>query len=278
VHYSKNESVDSPERIKHELIREALNMSKVEKGIEIHSLADIASEQGSGLGSSSTFTVGLLNALFHFSGKQVPAEVLAEKACVIEIEMCGKHIGKQDQYAAVCGGINIISFNKNESVAVENIPLNERVIDDFDARLMLFYTNIARKGEPILKEQENNILKSNKNTILREMKKQVLEIKKALLSKKFDDVGKILHEGWKLKKQLASAISNPDIEKMYSLALGAGALGGKICGAGGGGFLLVYVPLDKRDLVRGALKNYREMPFRFHKHGSEVIFNIERNA
>jgi D-glycero-alpha-D-manno-heptose-7-phosphate kinase len=277
VNYSRKEITDSPTKIKHELVREALSMSKVEKGIEITCLADIPSEQGSGLGSSSTFTVGLLNALFQFNGKQLPAEILAEKACTIEIERCDKPIGKQDQYAAACGGINIITFNKDESVAVENIELGERALEDFGTRLMLFYTNIPRKGETILKEQEDNILKKNKNGLLRTMKGQVLEIKKALFSRNFDDVGKILHEGWKMKKQLANSISNSDIEKMYSLALGSGALGGKICGAGGGGFLLLYVPLEARDSVRDALKKYREMPFRFESQGSAIIFNIKEH-
>ncbi|MFH1753637.1 MAG: GHMP kinase [Candidatus Omnitrophota bacterium] len=275
VNYSKKEIVKSPAQLNHELVREALSMSKVEKGVEITCLADIPSEQGSGLGSSSAFTVGLLNALFQFSGKQIPAEALAEKACIIEIERCGKHIGKQDQYAAACGGVNVINFNKDESVAVENVGLTERTLEDFDARLMLFYTNIPRKSGAILKEQEDNILSKNKTDILRKMKCQAQEIKQALISKRFDDAGRILNEGWEMKKQLAGPISNPEIEKMYALALDAGALGGKICGAGGGGFLMLYTPLDKRDSVRGALNNYREMPFRFEKQGSAAIFNIK---
>ncbi len=274
LNYSKKEIVDSPAQIKHELVREALNMTQVEKGVEITCLADIPSEQGSGLGSSSAFTVGLLNVLFQYNGKQLPADILAEKACMIEIERCRKHIGKQDQYAAAYGGINIFNFNKDESVAVENIPLDDQAIEALDSRLLLFFTNIPRHGEAILKEQEDNIAQRKKNDVLRKMRDQVAEIRKAIVSGDFDDVGRIINEGWQMKKHLAAPITNSEIDKMYLAAIDAGALGGKICGAGGGGFLLLYIPLAKQDSVRAALKNYREMPFRFEKQGSAIIFNM----
>jgi len=276
VNYSKKEIVDKPEQVKHELVRETLLMSDVKKGIEISCLADIPSE-GSGLGSSSSFAVGILNALYQYKGRQLAADWLAEKACEIEIERCKKPIGKQDQYAAAYGNINVFSFNKDDSVTVNNVFLNDSALRRFESNLLLFYTNVTRKSSKILKIQRRDTSQKKQTNILIKMRNQVLEIQEALLSENFDKVGKILDEGWELKKKLTKGITTSKIDNMYKKALKAGALGGKICGAGGGGFLLLYVPLEKQEAVRKTLKNYREMPFRFDKDGSKAIFNVRGN-
>jgi len=273
INYSEKEIVDSVDDIKHELVREAMRKTGVSYGVEITTLADIPSE-GSGLGSSSSVTVGLLNALYAFKGIQQPAEVLAQQACEIEIDILGKPIGKQDQYIAAYGGLRFFKFLKNGKVEVEKLPVYNENYRRFGSNLMLFYTGRTRSADNILKKQRQNT--DDNIEYLRKIKYQAAEIKEYLLTNQFDKVGNVLRETWEYKKKLADGITLPEIEAMYQKALDAGALGGKISGAGGGGFLLLYCSRDKQNRVKEALKNYREFPFLLEQDGSKVIFNYRR--
>lgn len=273
INYSRKEIVDSVDQIEHDLVREAMRKTRVDHGVEITTLADIPST-GSGLGSSSSVTVGLLNALYAYQGELVTAERLAREACEIEIDILGKPIGKQDQYIAAYGGIRFFRFKPNEEVIVEKVDLENSMRRRFGANLLLFFTGKTRSADAILSEQRANT--SSKMELLRGIKQQAAQIRAAIEARQFDEVGKILAQSWQLKKGLASQISNGDIDKMYAQAINAGALGGKISGAGGGGFLLLYCPREKQNQVREALKDYREFPFFLEKYGSKIIFNMGR--
>ncbi|GBE26758.1 D-glycero-alpha-D-manno-heptose 7-phosphate kinase [bacterium BMS3Bbin03] len=276
VNYSEKEIVDSVDEIQHELVREAMKMTGIADGIEITTLADIPSDGGSGLGSSSSVTVGLLNAFYAFKGIQQPAELLAQQACQIEIDILGKPIGKQDQYIAAYGGLRFFKFQKNGHVDVEKLPVYNENYRKMGSNLMLFYTGITRSADKILKSQKENT--ADKIDFLKTIKYQAAEIREYLLTNQFDRMGEVLRKTWECKKQLANGITLPEIESMYRKALEAGALGGKISGAGGGGFLLLYCPREKQNQVREVLKNYREFPFLLEQDGSKVIFNYRRYA
>jgi D-glycero-alpha-D-manno-heptose-7-phosphate kinase len=271
LNYSQRERVEKVEDIHHELIRESLKMTGIEKGVEITTLADIPSE-GTGLGSSSSVTVGLLQALYSYQGEIRTAAELARLACQIEIERLKKPIGKQDQYIAAFGNLRLIQFSKN-GVEVEKIDLPREHKRRLNESLLSFYTGMVRKADDILGEQKAGI--DEHIDILGEMKKLVFKARDAIQAGAFDEFGEILHTNWELKKQLASKISNSQINEMYATALKAGALGGKITGAGGGGFLLLYCPKEKQDEVRKAI-HLRELPMRFQEDGSKVIFNYRR--
>lgn len=270
VSWSKKEIVDDVSQIEHELVREAMKKTGVKKGVEISFYADIPSE-GSGLGSSSSVTVGVLNALYQYTGKSVSAEQLAREACEIEIDILKKPIGIQDQYIAAYGGLNFLEFQKNGVVASNKININHGIIDDFDSSLMLFYTGLTRKSSQILTEVKQNIV--SKTEILLKNKKMAVEAYEALLKGDVERIGELLDAYWQLKKQMGSGVTNNEIEIMYEKAKKVGAIGGKIAGAGGGGFMILMVPSNRRKNVREALKNYREMPFRIEPEGSKVILN-----
>jgi len=271
VNYSVKEIVEDISEIKHELVREAMKKAGVERGVEITTLADVPSE-GSGLGSSSSVTVGLLNALYNYTGKQVTLEQIAREACQIEIDICKKPIGKQDQYIAAYGGLNKIIFHPDESVTVSRVPVYDSNLLIFGSRLLLFYTNKTRKADKILRKQKLNT--ENKRDSLKKMRNLVPKLEDFLIQGKFDNLGKLLNENWLLKKSLVETVSSPEIDTMYEKAINAGALGGKLCGAGGGGFLLLYVPKNKQDAVRSSLKHYRELPFMLDSFGSRIFFNV----
>jgi D-glycero-alpha-D-manno-heptose-7-phosphate kinase len=271
INYSLKEIVDTVSDIKHDLVREAMKKSGVTKGVEITTLADIPSE-GSGLGSSSSITVGLLNALYNFSGLQVTAEQLAQEACDIEIDICKKPIGKQDQYVAAYGGLIKLVFHPDESVSVSRLNLAGNDLRKLGSNLLLFYTNATRSADVILEKLMKNA--AEKRNELRAMLELVPRVAESIVHNDFDDVGRSLHENWKLKRSLVGSISNADIDVMYEKIMGAGALGGKICGAGGGGFLLAYVPRSRQDAVRESLTDYREFPFMLDPLGSRIIFNV----
>ena len=269
IHYTKNEIVNNINDIKHELIRESLIKVGITGGIEITTLGDIPSS-GTGLGSSSSVTVGVLNALYNFIGEPITAKSLAEQACEIEIDILKKPIGKQDQYIASYGGLRKFIFHKDESVSVSNIMLNSRDRLVFGSNLLLHFTNITRNSESILNEQKNN----NKIRILKQIADLVPELDKALLAKEFSKLGPLLKENWDLKRRLASGITRPEIETMAENAYSNGALGLKVAGAGGGGFLLSYVPRTIQDKYRKAMNKYPELPFMLDPFGSRIIFNI----
>lgn len=273
VNYSKKEIVNSVDELEHELVREAMRVTGIKSGVEITMLADIPSE-GSGLGSSSSLIVGLLNAFYAFQGKQVTNEQLARDACEIEIERCGKPIGKQDQYIAAYGGLAGIRFKKDEGVEVERFEIAEGLRRKFGSNFLLFFTGITRKSSQILTEQKENT--KNKFAELDRIKGLAVEAKNYIVREHFEEIGGLLNKNWKIKKELSSNISNPEIEIMYNAALMAGATGGKIAGAGGGGFLLLYVNRELQNNVRRALAKYKEMPFLLEADGSKVIFNYRR--
>lgn len=268
VSYTKTEIANSVDEIKHELVREALKMTCVEGGVEVTTMADIPA--GTGLGSSSSLTVGLLNALYAYQGKFVSAERLAKEACKIEIDIVKEPIGKQDQYIAAYGGLQHIRFNKDEGVFVDPVICNNSTKETLSQNLMLFFTGITRSANTILSEQ-------NKKTeinigVLRKIRVLSEKINDSLTKNNLIEFGKLLDEGWQLKKKLASGITNELIENCYNKALKAGALGGKLLGAGGGGFILLYCEKEKQDKVRKALSSLKETKFSFEPQGSKIIY------
>jgi len=274
LNYSRKEIVDRVDQIKHDLVREAMRKTGIEKGVEITTLADVPSE-GTGLGSSSSVTVGLLNTFYLYQSQSQPAKRLAEEACQIEIDILKKPMGKQDQYAAAFGNLNIIKFNCDDTVNLEHLLAEEGMKRSLEANLMLIYTGIVRRSSEILSRQKENI--KDRISLLNEIRDMVGEGKKYLLKGKLDEFGKLLHHGWELKKKLAEKINNPRIEEIYQTALKEGALGGKISGAGGGGFLLLYCPFERQNRVRKALRTLRELPFHFEREGTKAIFNVRES-
>lgn len=272
IGYTRTEMVDSVDEIQHELIREALRITGINKGVEITTMGDIPA--GSGLGSSSAVSVGALNAMYTSLGENVHAARLAREACEIEIERLKKPIGVQDQYISAFGGLRFIEFNTDGTIQVERVVLDELVKRRLNENLLIFFTGVTRQADTILAEQQVNI--SQRMAVLRELKQMTYTARHELESGNIDALGHLLHESWMLKKQLASRISNGMIEEAYQAARNAGALGGKISGAGGGGFLLLYCPYQRREAVREALKELQELPFRLEPDGSKVIFNYRR--
>ena len=273
VGYTSTEMVDRVDQIKHELIREALQKTNIRSSIEITTMGDIPSE-GSGLGSSSTVTVGALHALYTYIGEIVPAEKLAREACEIEIDILGSPIGKQDQYISAYGGLRFIEFLKSGAIRSEKILLDKEALRRLNQNFLLYFTGINRKANKILKEQKQNIV--DRLEILREIKNIAYTARNDIESSNFDSLGELMHKSWLLKKQLAGSISNEVIDDIYNAAHKAGALGGKITGAGGGGFFLVYCPIEKQEPVRSALSSLQELPFLLERDGSKVIFNNRR--
>jgi D-glycero-alpha-D-manno-heptose-7-phosphate kinase len=273
IGYTRTEMVERVDEIQHELIREALRKTGLQSGIEVTTMGDIPSA-GSGLGSSSTVTVGVLHAMYTLQGETILAERLAKEACEIEIDILGKPIGIQDQYIAAYGGMRFLEFLPGGEVVVERIPLDPVAKRRLNENLMLFFTGVTRSAGNILDEQKRNI--NGRVKVLRKLKSLAHQARIELQAGNVDAMGELLHESWGLKKQLASRISNGSIDEMYTAARQAGATGGKITGAGGGGFLLLYCPHEKQDAVRDALQRLQELPFQLEHDGSKVIFNYHR--
>ncbi|WP_420632173.1 GHMP kinase [Candidatus Leptofilum sp.] len=273
IGYTRTEMIDSVNEINHELIREAMRLTGIEKGVEITTMGDIP-DQGSGLGSSSTVTVGALHAMYAYKKELVLTERLAAEACRIEREILGKPIGIQDQYIAAYGGLRFMEFTTSGDVVTHRLELSERTMRRLSDNLLLFFTGVTRKADTILKEQKTNI--KDKLATLSEMKQIAHVACNEIQKENIEAVGTLLHESWMLKKQLASQISNSALDDMYATARKAGAIGGKISGAGGGGFLLLYVPRGQQEQVRDALKDFQEYPFKLGQDGSKVIFDYQR--
>jgi D-glycero-alpha-D-manno-heptose-7-phosphate kinase len=269
--YSRTEIVDSVDDLKHELIREALKVVGVDGAIEITSISDIPS-QGTGLGSSSVYTVGLLNAIHAYTYHLVGAERLAREACQIEVERCGKPIGKQDQYIAAYGGFKYICFNPDESVFVDPIICSPQTRQRLEKQLLLLYTGLTRRSDEILSEQGHNA-KQDESTraSLQRMVGLAHQLHEALLRDDLDGFGEVLHANWMEKRCLAGGITRPCIDRWYETARVHGAIGGKLLGAGGGGFLLLYAPVDRHTEICQALPEMRAIPFRFEPQGSKLI-------
>jgi D-glycero-alpha-D-manno-heptose-7-phosphate kinase len=275
VNYSKKEIVRRVEDLEHELVREAMQMTGVTSGVEITTLADIPSAGGSGLGSSSAVTVGLLHALLAYQGRQITAEELAERACTIEIERCGKPIGKQDQYIAALGGIRDIRFGPGDEVAAEELGLSATDRRALQQQIMLFYTGITRSADAILAEQNANVEATRPQLdLLRDLAGFAAE---RLRSGELDAIGPALRESWEAKRKLASGVSNEQIELAVTRALDAGASGAKLTGAGGGGFLLVICPMERQRAVRQSLADMQELPVKLDPLGSRVMLNVQRD-
>lgn len=268
--YSETETVIHPSELKHPIIRTVLEKFNIEGGLEISSIADVPA--GTGMGSSSSFTVSLLHNLYAHTGKVPTKEQLAAEACDIEINILGEPIGKQDQYAAAYGGFNIFRFRKDGSVNVEPIRMESAVYQTLQDNLVMYYTGVQRSASAILAEQKKNISAEDKFKNLQAMVLLVDDLKNCLQTGNTDDFGRILHENWILKQQLTGSISNPMIDEAYKAALDNGALGGKLLGAGGGGFLLFYCPKPKQDKLHQALKNLRYFDFDFENEGSKLIY------
>ncbi len=272
IAYSRIEHVKKAEDIQNIRVREILKKLDISKGLEIHSIGEVPA--GTGLGSSSSFTVGLLNLIYTYKNKISSQKQLAEEASEIEIDILKEPIGKQDQYAAAFGGMNFIKFNTDGSVEIEKLKLSKENIEKINQRTILFYLNKTRSASKILTEQNSNI-SSNKEkfNIMKKMKKICLKMKEELNNNKIDNFGKMLHQSWLLKKSLASTISNSEIDKIYERGIKAGASGGKILGAGGGGFILFYCEPEKQESLRKELKGLRELKIKFDVGGAKIIYS-----
>ncbi len=272
ISYSRTEEARTVQKIRHPLVRESLRMLGIEGGLEITSVADIPAK-GTGLGSSSSFTVGLLNALHAHAERHASAEQLAQQSCEIEIERCAEPIGKQDQYAAAYGGLNFIRFNPDDSVAVEPIICRKETLRQLQQNILVFYTGLTRSASAILRHQGAEVAGARrKQRILQRMVALAEQLKAELQSNNLPAFGEIIHENWELKRQLTTGISNPAIDSWYKKARHAGALGGKLLGAGSGGFLMFYAPQDRHEAISGALSDLRPMEFGFEPQGSRIIF------
>jgi D-glycero-alpha-D-manno-heptose-7-phosphate kinase len=274
VNYSRKEIVSRVEDVEHELVREALHMAAIRGGVEITTLADIPSA-GSGLGSSSSVTVGLLHALFAYQGRQLTAAELAERACTIELDRCRKPIGKQDQYVAAFGGICDIGFGPGDAVDVREVRMPPQLRRRLQGDLMLFYTGLTRSADGILGEQTANI--DHRIPQLDQLRDLAGEAADGLRSGDLDVLGAVLAKSWEAKKALASGVSTAQIDAAVEAALAAGASGAKVTGAGGGGFLLVVCPIERQREVRDRLGDMQELPITLEPSGSRIIFNVHRD-
>lgn len=272
VSYSKTEEVETVAEIQHPLVRESMKLLRIKGGIEITSIADIPS-RGTGLGSSSSFTVGLLHALHAFSGRYASADRLAQEACKIEIERCREPIGKQDQYAAAFGGLSFIQFNPDDSVSVDPIVCRRETLQQLDENILTFYTGLSRSASEILKNQQAAVAAAKaKQNMLRKMVKLAHDLRTELQKNNLSAFGEIIHENWELKRSLASGVSSSAIDDWYARARKHGAIGGKLLGAGSGGFLMFYAPRARHDEIAKELDELRRVDFGFEAQGSKIIF------
>ena len=269
ISYSRTEEVDTPEQIEHPLVRHALDVMGIEGGIEITSMADIPS-RGTGLGSSSAYTVGLLNALFAYRNEYASKERLARLACEIEIERCGDPIGKQDQYAAAHGGLNLIRFHPDGSVSVDPVICDPKLLAQIESSLLVFYTGRARSASSILIHQSEGM--SANRALTRRMVELAFDMKKELESGRLDSFGSILDENWRLKRQMSEGISDHQIDEWYSAAIANGARGGKLLGAGKGGFLMFFAEPERHASITRALNGLKPVTFRFDRTGTQIVF------
>ena len=276
--YSLSETVDHPEKLQHTRIKAALLDLGINKGIEIGSFASLPAKTG--LGSSSSFSVALMKGLHSYLDRKMDKHEAAEAASRLEIELLGEPIGKQDQYAASFGGFNVLQFNPDESVSVEPVLLHYKIRLGLEDHLLLFFTGITRNAASVLSEQKENIEK--KMDTLKEMAESVHEFKKRLLQGDFKGIGEMLHSGWLKKKSLASNVSNSLIDDLYNAGIRAGAWGGKVLGAGGGGCIMFLVsPGDKENIRQTVnkiaqannLTEFQEIPVHFVQSGSEILYN-----
>jgi D-glycero-alpha-D-manno-heptose-7-phosphate kinase len=269
VSYSRTEIASTLDEVQHELVRESMRQVEIDEPLEITTIGDVPA--GTGMGSSSSLTVGLLNALYAYRHQVVSPQLLAEQACQIEIEILKKPIGRQDQYAAAFGGVNYFRFNSDGTVDVEPVPCRSETLAELQQRTLLLYTGQPRDANVILERQSNGVV--DRMDLLRQMRDLASEMRLALTGEgDLDQFACLLHEGWDLKRSLGFGISNDHVNEWYDAARKAGAAGGKLLGAGGSGFLLLIAPPWRHRAIREALKRPRELPFRIARHGSRNIF------
>jgi D-glycero-alpha-D-manno-heptose-7-phosphate kinase len=271
--YSHSELVDSVQQIQHSIIHEVFSAYGIQ-GVDFNSSADVPA--GTGLGSSSSFTVGLITLCNAYTGRGMTPYELAESACRVEIDRLGEPIGKQDQYAAAFGGLNLITFQPDDSVRVEPIAMTPRDYQELQTRLVMYYLGSTRAARDVLQEQKNNVRSDRrKRGNLRKMVQLTRALAGALSKGNLDAMGEALHTGWMYKKELAQGITNERIEHYYQLARNNGARGGKLLGAGGSGFLLFYRPESEGERLRRAMSDLQEYAVDFHDHGS-ILFDLNQ--
>ena len=275
--YSQTEIVNSVSEIKHRIFRGALEFLNMNNGIELVSIADVPANCG--LGSSSSFTVSLLNAMHAYKREFISQKQLAEEACHIEIDVLGEPIGKQDQYISAFGGVTTLTFERDGTVIVEPVKMSEAALDELERNILLFHTGIERSASEILSEQNEKSKKDEVGIIetLHQIKKIGLETKKAFERGDLDRFGELLDVHWQTKKHLSKKVSSGFIDECYEIAMRNGALGGKIMGAGGGGFFMFYCSGDKAKLINALKeKGLKQMRFRFDFEGAKILVNMKR--
>jgi D-glycero-alpha-D-manno-heptose-7-phosphate kinase len=277
--YSKTEIVPSVDKIEHRIFREALRLTDIEHSIELTSVADLPAN--SGLGSSSSFTVALLNALHTYRREFKSSRQLAEEACAIEIDRLGEPIGKQDQYIAAFGGVTALTFGADGSVAVERVPVRDEVLDELETNLVILWSGVERPASVVLSEQGQRLRELEPDVVERmhAIKEIGHEVYRLLVAGDTDRYGELLHHHWMQKRKLASKMTDAMLDEHYEAARAAGALGGKLMGAGGGGFWMMYVrPADKRRLLETmAARGLRQLRFRFDDDGARIVANLHRS-
>lgn len=272
VSYSVTEEVSQVDEIQHRIVRAGMQHLGMGGGIEITTIADIPS-RGTGLGSSSSFTVGLLHALNAYNGRYVSADTLGRDSCHIEIDVCGEPIGKQDQYAAAYGGFNLIEFQPGDSVVVSPVICDPETLREIESGILMFYTGITRSASALLQEQSSGMASSaQKQQTMRSMVELAYTLRGELHNNNTDAFGEVLHENWMLKRSMAAGVSNETIDDWYCRARKAGATGGKILGAGAGGFLMLYAPVERHEAITRSLSMLRPIPVGFEPLGSRIIF------
>ncbi|MFC1988434.1 hypothetical protein ACFLVJ_01195 [Chloroflexota bacterium] len=276
--YMQQEMINNIDDIKNSRFREALRFIGIDNSIELHSFADIPANTG--LGSSSSFLVSLLNALHTYKRNFVTQKQLAEEACHIEIDVLGEPIGKQDQYIASFGGVTCLTFEKNGDVLVEPLQASGETLEQLESNLVYFYTSIERSASEVLAEQDEKSQKNDQEMLqnLHQIKEIGLETKKYLEQGKVDMLGELFHTHWQIKKKRSDKMSDPFIDECYELARKNGALGGKLIGAGGGGFLMFYCPNNDKSALADAMKKEGLRPMRFHFDfwGARILVNMKR--
>ncbi len=273
IGYSKTELVKNISEIQHPSIRECLNFFKMADNLDIHIFSDLPAKTG--LGSSSSFTVGFLNALYALQGKKIPKQKLAEEACFVEQNCIKENVGSQDQFHAAHGGFNVFEFH-NDYINVRPLIISSEKKQLLENSLMIFYTGLTRFASDVVKEQIQKTQSKNNDEYLKQMLDMVYQAEDIITASSNENLvrkfGFLLDNSWNLKKKLSSKITNPIIDEAYTKAKQHGAYGGKLCGAGSGGFLALFAPLEKQDAIRKSLKNLLEVKFKFENSGSSIIY------
>ena len=269
--YSITENESNIKQIKHPVVRNTLEFLDIQGGIEITSISDIPS-QGSGLGSSSSYTVALLHALYAYQDKSITKEELGRLSSYIEIDLCGDTIGKQDQYAAAFGGLNLIEFNEDDSVVVNPIICKPETIKKLQDSIIVFYTRRTRSASTLLSNQSDNMKQAEKRELMSNMVSLVYDMRSLLEKDEIEPLGELLDQNWQLKRQITAGISDFEIDDWYSKGILAGATGGKLLGAGNGGFMMFFAPKEKHANITKEMKDLQRVPFCFENGGSKIVF------